>query len=150
MLKWLDMPPVWLVGAIALVWGLDRAVAFGLFGVLSVFGPVLVGAGLALLVAAVVQMLAQRTTVIPREAPAVLVTGGLFRVCRNPIYLGDALILGGLILWWDVPLGLAVLAGFIWLITERFILGEEAALRAAFGVEFETWAARTGRWLPRV
>ena len=149
MLKWVDMPPVWLVGAIGLVWALDRVLAIGAFGVLAVFGPVLVAAGLALLVAAMAQMLAARTTVIPREAPAVLVTGGLFRICRNPIYLADAMILGGLILWWDVPLGVGVLAGFIWLITTRFILGEEAVLRAAFGQAFDDWAARTGRWLPR-
>lgn len=148
MLKWVDMPPVWLAGAIVVVWGLDRAVPLGVFGVLGAFGPLLVVAGLGLVLGTVAQMAARRTTVIPKSAPTVLVTGGLFRLCRNPIYLGDAMVLAGLILWWDVPLALPVLAGFVWVITQRFILGEEAVLRAAFGTAFEDWAARTGRWLP--
>lgn len=148
MLKWVDMPPVWLAGAIALVWALDRVLPLGAFGVLGVFGPVLVALGLGLMVLAAGQMMLRRTTVIPKSQPAALVSGGVFRICRNPIYLGDALVLAGLILWWDVPLGLPVLAGFVRVITRRFILAEEAVLRAAFGAAFDVWATRTGRWLP--
>lgn len=149
MLKWVDMPPVWLAGALALVWGLDRVLPLGGFGVLAVFGPVLVAAGLALVLAAAGQMLLRRTTVIPKSQPAALVTGGVFRLCRNPIYLGDAMVLAGAILSWDVPLGVPVLIGFVWVIQTRFIMGEEAVLRAVFGAAFDAWAARTGRWLPR-
>jgi protein-S-isoprenylcysteine O-methyltransferase Ste14 len=149
MMHWIDMPPVWLAGAIALVWALDRFVPFGGFGVLAAFGPVLVVAGLVLVVGSVVQMTARRTTFIPKSAPAALVTTGFFRLCRNPIYLADALVLGGVILWWDAPLSLPVLPGFVLIITARFILAEEAVLRAAFGPAFEAWTARTGRWLPR-
>jgi protein-S-isoprenylcysteine O-methyltransferase Ste14 len=149
MLKWVDMPPVWLAGAIALVWALDRVWPIGVFGVLAVFGPVLVALGLALMVLAVGQMLRQRTTVIPKSQPAALVTGGVFRFCRNPIYLADAMILAGLILHWDVPLALPLVPLFVRVITQRFILGEEAMLRKGFGAAFEAWAAKTGRWLPR-
>lgn len=148
MQKWMDMPPVWLAGAIAVVWLLDRVLPFGSFGVLAVFGPVLIGAGLVLMGEAVGQMVRRRTTVIPKSQPAALVTGGVFRICRNPIYLGDAMVLAGLILHWGVPLALPVLPLFIWVITRRFILEEEALLRAGFGAEFATWAAKTGRWLP--
>jgi protein-S-isoprenylcysteine O-methyltransferase Ste14 len=148
MMTWVDMPPGWLAGAIALVWLLDRLLPLPLFGALSAVGPLLVAAGLVLVVGSVLQMRARRTTFIPRATPAALVTTGFFRLCRNPIYLGDALILGGLILWWDVPLGLAVLAGFVWLISVRFIKGEEAVLRATFGTAFDAWSAKTGRWLP--
>lgn len=149
MLKWVDMPPVWLAGAIAVVWGLDRMLPLAAFGVLAVFGPVLIVAGLGLIAVAVVQMVARRTTVIPKSQPVALVTGGVFRICRNPIYLGDAMVLAGLILHWDAPLALPVLPVFIWVITQRFILEEEQRLRAGFGAAFEMWAARTGRWLPR-
>ena len=148
-MKWVDMPPVWLAAAIAVVGGLDRLLPFGTFGVLAATGPVLIGAGLILMLLAVAQMLRQRTTVIPRSQPARLVTGGVFRLCRNPIYLGDALVLAGVILWWDVPLALPVLPLFVLVITRRFILDEEARLRAGFGAGFEEWAAETGRWLPK-
>ena len=149
MRNWVDMPPVWLAGALAVVWLLDRGLPLGTFGVLAVFGPGLVLTGLFLMAVAVGQMVMRRTTVIPRSQPSALVTGGVFRLCRNPIYLGDALVLAGAILIWDVPVALPVLAGFVWVITTRFIRNEEAALRAAFGADFEVWAARTGRWLPR-
>lgn len=148
MLKWVDMPPVWLVGAIALVWVLDRLVPFPGFGVLAMFGGVLIVAGVTLIGFAVVQMIGRGTTVIPKSAPAALVTNGVFRLCRNPIYLGDATVLTGLILHWDVPLALPLVALFVWVITTRFIHDEEARLRAGFGAAFEAWAAHTGRWLP--
>lgn len=155
MLRWIDMPPVWLAGAIGLVWGLDRVLPFGGFGGLTEFGTGLVGAGLVaaglvLMGLAAGQMLLRRTTVIPKSQPTALVTGGVFRLCRNPIYLADAMVLAGLILLWDVPLAVPLLPLFVWVITTRFILGEEAMLRATFGPAFDAWAARTGRWLPRI
>jgi len=145
-MHWVDMPPIWLIGAVAVVWVLDGATGGG-FGALWRLGPVLVVAGAVLLGAGVAQMLARRTTVVPREVPAVLVTDGLFRYSRNPIYLGDAMILAGVILWRDVPLALPVLAGFVWVIQTRFILGEEAGLRRAFGPAYAIWSQKTGRWL---
>jgi protein-S-isoprenylcysteine O-methyltransferase Ste14 len=96
-------------------------------------------------------MAAARTTVIPRRAPAALVTGGVFALSRNPIYLGDALVLAGAILWWDAPLALPLIPAFVAIITRRFILGEEAALARAFGPAWQAWSARVPRWigLPR-
>jgi protein-S-isoprenylcysteine O-methyltransferase Ste14 len=44
-------------------------------------------------------------------------------------------------------LALPLLPAFVWIITRRFILPEEARLRAAFGAEFDRWAARTPRWI---
>ena len=36
---------------------------------------------------------------------------------------------------------------FVWVITQRFIIGEEAGLRAVFGADFDRYAAQTRRWL---
>lgn len=144
----LDLPPVWLLLSLALVWALDRVLPWGLFGPLGrTVGATMIVAGLALMTAAAGQMLARRTTVIPKNDPSALVTGGIFRLSRNPIYLGDALVLAGAILWWDVPHGVPVLFAFMALIQHRFILDEEARLRRGFGPAFEDWAARTGRWI---
>jgi protein-S-isoprenylcysteine O-methyltransferase Ste14 len=145
--QWIDLPPVWLAAAIAVVWGFDRIMPWGLFGPAGpVAGAALVVAGLALMVAAALQMLAGRTPVIPRRQPAVLVTGGVFSLTRNPIYLADVLILSGIILWWDVPVAVPLVLGFILMIQHRFILPEEAVLKAVFGDAYTQWAARTGRW----
>jgi hypothetical protein len=56
------------------------------------------------------QMTLARTTVIPRRNPSALVTGGLFAWSRNPIYLADAIILTGAILWLDAVLALPLVA----------------------------------------
>jgi protein-S-isoprenylcysteine O-methyltransferase Ste14 len=100
-------------------------------------------------VVAVAQMALHRTTVIPRRNPSALVTTGLFSLSRNPIYLADATILLGAILWLDAVLALPLLFSFVWLIQTRFIRDEEVRLTQGFGPEFDLWAARTRRWLGR-
>lgn len=143
-----DLPPLWLALSIGLVWALDQLVPWGLFGPAGrPVGATLALIGLALVLVAAGQMILRRTTVIPKSASSVLMTGGLFRLSRNPIYLGDALMLAGAILWWDVPHGVPVLIGFMALIQHRFILDEEARLRHAFGPGYLEWARRTGRWI---
>jgi len=149
-LHWIDLPPIWLALCLAVVWGVDQSMPLALFGPAGrVLGAVLVLLGLAVMGGAAGQMLAARTTVIPRGQPRALVTGGLFGWSRNPIYLADVLILTGAILWWDVPVALPLVFGFRQLLLHRFILREEAILKAAFGTEFTLWAGRTRRWFGR-
>ena len=146
--KLTDLPPVWLALGLCIVWGLDQLVPWSLFGPGGrPVGVLLIFLGLTLVLLAALQMIRLRTTVIPKSDPSHLVTTGLFRLSRNPIYLGDALILAGAILWWDVPHGVPVLIGFMALIQYRFILDEEDRLRETFGNAFETWARTTGRWI---
>jgi len=99
------------------------------------------------MIAAVAQMARHRTTVIPRRQPAAIVTTGVFRLSRNPIYLGDALILAGLVLWFDVPVAAPLVCLFVATIRKRFILHEESGLRTAFPEQFAAYAARTRRWI---
>lgn len=149
MLRTLDIPPSWLGVAAALVWGLDYllpGLGFG-WAWSQVAGTGLVALGLAIMVLALWEMLRARTTFIPRQKPSALVNSGVFRLSRNPIYLGDALILAGLILRWDVLVALPIVPLFGAWITRRFILGEEAGLLSVFGAEFEEWRSRVRRWI---
>ncbi len=50
-------------------------------------------AGLLLTVLAMTEMARAKTTIIPRKDPNALVTSGIFRFTRNPIYLGDLFFL---------------------------------------------------------
>jgi protein-S-isoprenylcysteine O-methyltransferase Ste14 len=144
-----DLPPVWLAAHLLVAWVLSL-VSPPVFGALgTLFGFWLVGLGLLVTLMAAAQMALARTTVIPRRDPSSLVTSGLFAWSRNPIYLSDLMILLGAILWLDAILALPLVAGFAWLIQTRFILDEEARLTAAFGPEFDLWAARTRRWIGR-
>ncbi len=146
--KWIDLPPVWLAAFLAAVWGLDWVMPLNLFGrvgeVLAA-GLALIGAGL--FGGALRAFARARTTVIPHRMPQALITSGVFRLSRNPIYLADAGFLTAAILWWDVPQALPLVPLFMVLIRNRFIRGEEARLRAVFGDAFDDWAARVRRWL---
>jgi protein-S-isoprenylcysteine O-methyltransferase Ste14 len=145
----IDLPPVWLLGHVIAVWGLSFVAPplFGGFGDWA--GAGLVGLGVAIAAIAAAQMTLARTTFIPRRNPSALVSTGLFALSRNPIYLADALILTGAILWLDAVVALPLVAVFVWLIQTRFIRDEEARLTMAFGPEFDLWAARTRRWIGR-
>ncbi|PJF08170.1 isoprenylcysteine carboxylmethyltransferase family protein [Pseudorhodobacter sp. MZDSW-24AT] len=148
--QWVDVPPVWLGLALAAVWGFDQAMPWGLFGPSGRWvGAVLGALGVGLMAAAVGQMWWARTTVVPRGQPRVLITRGVFGWTRNPIYLADVLILSGAVLWWDVPVAVPLVLGFLLMLQHRFVLPEEAVLRAGFGAAFAAWTQRTGRWFGR-
>lgn len=149
MLRAIDLPPVWLVLFIAAAYLLDRLLpGFGFGWVwLMRLGDVVFLLGLLAMGLAVWEFLRARTTFIPRRVPTAFLQGGIYRISRNPIYLGDALLLLGLILRWDVLLALPLVPLFASLITRRYILGEEAGLEAKFGAEFSEWRAKVRRWV---
>lgn len=150
MLKWIDIPPVWLLGALLLAWWQSHSFSFGLsFGGAwaDFLGGLLVGGGLILMALAVYEMRRQRTTVIPHREAERLVTSGIFKRTRNPIYVGDALVLAGLILRWDAVLALPLVPIFVWVIEKRFIIGEENALRRKFKAQFAKYCQDVRRWV---
>lgn len=153
-MTWLDHkipPPV--VGAL---------VGAAMWGVAS-FGPqfawpiavrfavvfVLIAAGIGFDVAGILAFRRAQTTVNPLkpESASALVTGGIYRFTRNPMYVGMVLFL----LAWGAYLGSSVaLVGplvFVLYITRFQIQPEERALRAAFGAQFEDYSGRVRRWL---
>lgn len=149
-MKWIDLPPIWLAAAIAAVYGLRRVDPWGLSfgGAWADFAAgILIGGGIVLMLLAVVEMRKWRTTVIPHQQAAHLVTSGIFKRTRNPIYAGDALVLFGVILLADEPLGLPLLPIFVWVIEKRFILPEEDRLRRAFRQDFYRYTQTTRRWI---
>ena len=149
-MKMIDIPPAWLAAALALAWLQTHMVPIELFApwpIWNLVGGGLVALGLGLMVLALVEFKRARTTPIPHRQPAALIDRGIFALTRNPIYLGDALILAGLSLRWQSILGLLLVPVFIALIDRRFIRAEEARLEAGFGSAFATYASRVRRWL---
>lgn len=106
-------------------------------------------AGIAIALAGVLAFRASRTTVNPLapERASALVTGGVYRVTRNPMYVGMALLL----MAWAVSLAAALpfvgVVVFVLFITRFQIVPEERALVRLFGDEFSIYAARVRRWL---
>jgi len=145
----LDWPPVWLVLFMAMAWLLAMMIPGW---TIQFPGQVWVsiavaGLGIIVMLLAVAQMLGARTTVIPRRQPNHLVKSGVFSITRNPIYLGDALVLTGFVLWLGAVAAVPLIVAFVFLITRRFILSEEAWIQSVFGDEFDDWAKKTRRWL---
>lgn len=150
MLKWIDLPPVWLLGALVLAWVQKTFYGLGLsFGpvVADLLGGLLVGGGLILMALAVYEMRRHRTTIIPHRNADRLVTSGIFKRSRNPIYLGDTMVLAGLILYWDAVLALPLIPIFVWVIEARFIVPEESRLRKMFRGDFASYEKNVRRWI---
>ncbi len=109
----------------------------------------LVAAGVGVAVAGVVAFRRARTTVNPTrpDASSALVTGGVYRISRNPMYVGMALALAGVAVALAHPAALLGPAAFVAYLTRFQIHPEERALRAAFGDAFEAYERRVRRWL---
>ena len=87
------------------------------------------------------------TTVRPFEVSSRLVTDGLFRISRNPMYLGFILIVAGemLLLGSLAPLLITTLLAV--LLDRKFVVSEERMLATRFGDEWRNYAASTRRWI---
>ena len=110
---------------------------------------VLCTVGLALDITGLAHFVRARTTVNPLNpsAASALVTRGVYRFTRNPMYLGVALLL----LAWGIYLAnvgaLALVPLFVLYINRFQIAPEEHALRARFGSDFDAYCRRVRRWL---
>ena len=115
----------------------------------SAIAVTLAALGGILAVAGVVAFHDKRTTVNPLtpSASSSVVSSGVYRVSRNPMYLGFLLALAG----WAVYLSNAgaalLLPVFIAYMTQYQIKPEERALLAKFGSEFAEYMSRVRRWL---
>jgi len=76
-----------------------------------------------------------------------LVTSGLYRSSRNPMYLGLVLSLSG----WAWLLGSPICLGLVWLFARALVIvqiaPEEAALRETFGEAYIDYSKRVNRWI---
>ncbi|MGQ3003487.1 MAG: methyltransferase family protein [Hydrogenophaga sp.] len=147
----LKVPPLALTAiTAALMYCLPAGILLPRLGIWqSVISVMVAGAGLSVCLAGVQAFRKSRTTVDPRtpDAASALVTGGIYRYTRNPMYLGFLLVLLSLALYLGKLTAFAMLPAFILYINEFQIELEESALRAKFGAVFDFYAARVRRWL---
>ena len=87
------------------------------------------------------------TPVKPFEESTALVTVGLYRLTRNPMYLGFVLILIGVALVCGSLTPFLVVALFALLMDRRFIAREEQMLATKFGAAWQAYQATTRRWI---
>jgi protein-S-isoprenylcysteine O-methyltransferase Ste14 len=146
----LVVPPPAVVG---IVGGLMAAQAWGLpllpFGRQSGAAIVVAFASLGLALMAVREFRRAGTTVNPwhPDRASSLVTSGVFRFSRNPIYVADAMLVAAWGLWLGDALSFAGIPLLVAYLTRFQVLPEERALRERFGEAFCRYATRTRRWI---
>ena len=145
-------PPIIGLFSIFLVWatasllpglGQNLPLASALAAVLAVIGFAIAGAG-------VVGFRKAQTTVNPLtpEQATSLVSGGIYRLTRNPMYLGMLLVVIASGIFWQHLVALAVGAVFFFAYINRFqVTPEERAMEKLFGDEFRTYCESVRRWL---
>jgi protein-S-isoprenylcysteine O-methyltransferase Ste14 len=146
----LILPPAPYAAALVGGWWLDRNVAalpWDWGAATRPLGWLLVGIGLALFAWTLYTFWRHRTTVNPYKAATSLCTVGPFRHSRNPIYVGDWFILGGVSLllatWWPL-----LFAPLVWVALRYGVIRhEEAHLEAKFGEAYRLYRRQVRRWL---
>jgi protein-S-isoprenylcysteine O-methyltransferase Ste14 len=105
--------------------------------------------GLAVGALAVVAFRGARTTVNPLEPTeaSAMVTSGVYRLSRNPMYLGLLLVLGGWAIVLSNLLAFALLPAFVAYMNRFQIAPEERALLSRFGTEFTAYKESVRMWL---
>lgn len=110
---------------------------------------ILSAAGLATALAGVQAFRRHQTTMNPLDPGLAsrLVSSGIYRVTRNPVYLGFALMLAGWVCILATGSAAALLAGFVWCMN-RFQIGpEERAMTLRFGDEYRLYMTQVRRWV---
>lgn len=77
-----------------------------------------------------------------------LVTEGLFHHCRNPLYVGNILMLAGVGLVSNSLIFLSIMVPVFCFIYQAIVLAEENYLRAKFGSGYEEYTRNVNRWVP--
>ena len=143
------LPPTYFLGAIVVAVALHFLVPvwqvflfpWRLIGI----GPLLIGIVLNLI--ADQSFKKRNTTVKPFEESSELVTGGVFGVTRNPMYLGMTLILLGIALLLGSATPLVVVIVLAVLFDRAFIAPEEKILEQTFGDQFREYRERVRKWI---
>lgn len=148
----LKVPPLALVLLVgAAMWIVTWAVpAFGfMFPARDLFAKTAVAAGAIIAGLGIVSFRRAKTTVNPMKpnSSSALVVWGIYRLSRNPMYLGFWLILIGWAIYLSNLLAFLLLPFFIWYMNRFQIEPEEQALTSLFGQAFLSYRSRVRRWI---
>ncbi|MEP0211845.1 MAG: isoprenylcysteine carboxylmethyltransferase family protein [Cellulophaga sp.] len=147
----LKLPPVVVVFVFGLVmYVLARFLPFGIF---DFFGRTMLLKGLLVvmllvLAASTYKFLKAKTTVDPKNLSktSALVTTGIYKFTRNPMYLAMLLLLIGWGLFLSNAFNMLIAAGFVSYMNAYQIKPEEEMLTQKFGKEYTSYTKKVRRW----
>jgi len=144
-------PPLVALVAALLIWIIARYLPTPLFVVpaINIIAGVIAACGLVVAVLGVVAFRRSQTSFDPvhPERATSLVTRGVYRYTRNPMYLGLALLLLAWALYLSAWLGVLVVGAFVAYMNCFQIMPEEKALESRFGQDFLRYQKAVRRWL---
>ena len=144
-------PPVVALLVAGIMWGVSRLTPLTEVPAIlrhAVAGT-LVAIGIGFVMAGMLTFRFAKTTIHPQEPEktSALVSTGVYRVTRNPMYLGLLLFLCAWAVWRSAPWGLLGPVAFALYIYRFQIVPEERVLSAKFGTDYEQYTARVRRWV---
>ena len=110
-------------------------------------GSVLIVAGMVTAALGYLMLARFRQPIDPRKETTRLVTAGIYRLSRNPIYVGWFLLLVGAGLENRSLFQIVTAVALLGLLRWAVIGYEERALLEKFGVEYQEYQERVRRWL---
>jgi protein-S-isoprenylcysteine O-methyltransferase Ste14 len=142
-------PPVVALMFIVIAYFLGRfaPLPFSAPPILHYLGLALAFVGFLLGIGALIEFRAARTTLDPHGSARQLVTSGIYRFTRNPIYLGFLLMVIGLPLNSGLYWGIVLAPFYIFMMNRLIIQHEEAYLEKKFGKAYISYTARVRRWV---
>ena len=105
--------------------------------------------GLIFIFSAIIQFIRIKTTVNPTKPHKTtsLVITGIFKISRNPMYLGMLLIIISYAFYESSIISLILIPFFIFFINKFQIEPEEFEMRRKFGKEYEDYCRKVDRWI---
>jgi len=144
-------PPVYMLMGAALIWAAHQY--FPVYTLLlppwNQIGLGVIGFALSMDLYALLLFFKAKTTPHPfrEHKTCQLVITGIYRLTRNPMYVGLLLLLTGWTLYLGTISGFMVLPLFIWVINHEQIVHEEQIMLAKFGACYRDYQQRVRRWL---
>jgi len=96
---------------------------------------------------AILEMRRARTTLDPHGSVSTLVTGGIYRFSRNPIYLGFLMMLIGFPMLSGMVWGILITPVYALTMNQLVITKEETYLEGKFSVQYIAYKSHVRRWL---
>jgi len=145
----IHFPPAYFIASVITMIGLSifapgpRVISFpwSFLGIL----PFVLGAVLDVRADRVVRT--RETDAEDAELPSSLVTNGVFRISRNPMYLGFALMLLGLAMCLGYAIPFLVVPVVVLVLQVVFVRDEERILEGKFGDTWSTYKREVRRWV---
>lgn len=107
----------------------------------------LVSAGFTVMMLAWWQFKERKVAICPTACTNYLITDGIYRLTRNPMYLGMVTMLGGIAVFFGTLPFYAVTIVYFVLMDRWFCLYEEEKLFVTFGRDYASYRSKVRRWL---